>query len=177
VRRRQLPRQAGARHRCLRGGLPHIATVDQAYNAVCACRYPRLKSASLYEAAGIRGDGPTCAPPLLGRHAAGVLPARGRLAAQPGRRDLRDFDESRTRPGIENLPEILENVPGIGGILIGEGDLSQELGHPRQYGAPRVLAAIGQVVATCKRFQGHRRSSTRRPRTTSSVCSVEASAT
>ena len=38
---------------------PHIATVDQAYNAVAACRYPRLKSASLYEPAGIRGDGPT----------------------------------------------------------------------------------------------------------------------
>jgi 4-hydroxy-2-oxoheptanedioate aldolase len=55
--------------------------------------------------------------------------------------------------GIENLPDILENVPGIGGILIGEGDLSQELGYPRQYEHPEVLAAIGQVVATCKRFK------------------------
>ena len=54
--------------------------------------------------------------------------------------------------GIANLPDILENVPGIGAILIGEGDLSQELGHPRQYEHPEVLAAIGEVVATCKRF-------------------------
>src|SRR5215813_2623684 len=40
---------------------PHISTVDQAYNAVAACRYPRLKSAQRYEPAGIRGDGPTTA--------------------------------------------------------------------------------------------------------------------
>src|SRR5207245_9875921 len=40
---------------------PHISTVDQARNAVAACRYPRLKTAPLYEPAGIRGDGPTAA--------------------------------------------------------------------------------------------------------------------
>ena len=34
---------------------PHISTVEEAYNAVAACRYPRLKSAPLYEPAGIRG--------------------------------------------------------------------------------------------------------------------------
>ena len=38
---------------------PHISTVEEAYNAVAACRYPRLKSAKNYEPAGIRGDGPT----------------------------------------------------------------------------------------------------------------------
>ena len=38
---------------------PHISTVDEAYNAVAACRYPRLKTAPLYEPAGVRGDGPT----------------------------------------------------------------------------------------------------------------------
>jgi 4-hydroxy-2-oxoheptanedioate aldolase len=40
---------------------PHISSVDEAYNAVAACRYPRLKSAPMYEPAGIRGDGPTAA--------------------------------------------------------------------------------------------------------------------
>jgi hypothetical protein len=34
---------------------------------------------------------------------------------------------------IENLPRILQEVKGIGVVLIGEGDLSQELGHPREY--------------------------------------------
>src|SRR5262245_57860936 len=40
---------------------PHISTVEEALNAVGACRYPRLKNAPLYEPAGIRGDGPTTA--------------------------------------------------------------------------------------------------------------------
>src|SRR5262249_34699192 len=40
---------------------PHVDTVEQAHNAVAACRYPRLKTAPLYEPAGLRGDGPTTA--------------------------------------------------------------------------------------------------------------------
>ena len=35
-------------------------------------------------------------------------------------------------------------------ILIGEGDLSQELGCPREYDNACVLDALKQVVATCK---------------------------
>jgi 4-hydroxy-2-oxoheptanedioate aldolase len=52
--------------------------------------------------------------------------------------------------GIEGLPEILKKVPGIGAILIGEGDLSQELGYPRQYEHPEVLKWMARVVNTCK---------------------------
>jgi len=52
--------------------------------------------------------------------------------------------------GIENLPKILKQVPGIGAILIGEGDLSQELGYPRQYEHPEVLKWMKRVVDTCK---------------------------
>src|SRR6201993_5433599 len=48
---------------------PHISTVDQAYNAVAACRYPRLKNKPLYEPAGIRGAG---APPGGGGGGVGV---------------------------------------------------------------------------------------------------------
>jgi len=40
---------------------PHISTVEQAYNAVAACRYPRLKTAALSEPAGMRGDAPLAA--------------------------------------------------------------------------------------------------------------------
>src|SRR5258708_32900315 len=38
---------------------PHISTAAQAYNAVAACRYPRLKDKPLYEPAGLRRGGPT----------------------------------------------------------------------------------------------------------------------
>src|SRR5262249_11812725 len=40
---------------------PHISWVEEPNTAVPACRYPRLKSAPMYEPAGIRGDGPTAA--------------------------------------------------------------------------------------------------------------------
>jgi 4-hydroxy-2-oxoheptanedioate aldolase len=42
-------------------------------------------------------------------------------------------------------------VPGIGAILIGEGDLGQELGIPRQYEHPELLKWMKRVVDTCKK--------------------------
>jgi len=125
---------------------PHISTEEQAYNAVAACRYPRLKSAPLYEPAGLRGDGPTAAvrywgvtqPEYYERADVWPLNPQGEILIED-------------TVGIENLDKILRNVPGIGVILIGEGDLSQELGHPRQYEHPTVLAHMKQVVDTCKK--------------------------
>src|SRR2546422_10922837 len=35
---------------------PHVSTVEEARNAVSACRYPRLPGAPLYDPPGIRGD-------------------------------------------------------------------------------------------------------------------------
>ncbi|HXS38583.1 MAG TPA: aldolase/citrate lyase family protein, partial [Stellaceae bacterium] len=54
---------------------------------------------------------------------------------------------------IRNLPGMLEQVPGIGVVIIGEGDLSQDLGYPRQYEHPTVLEHIARVVATCKKHK------------------------
>ena len=51
---------------------------------------------------------------------------------------------------IKNLPKMLEQVPGIGVVLIGEGDLSQDLGVPRQYDHPIVARAIDEILAICK---------------------------
>jgi len=128
---------------------PHISTVEEAHNAVAACRYPRLKSAPLYEPAGIRGDGPTQAVRYWGvtqqeyyeRADVWPLNPKGELFVTLMMEDTK---------GIENLPEILRKVPGIGAILIGEGDLSQELGYPRQYEHPEVLKWMARVVQTCK---------------------------
>jgi 4-hydroxy-2-oxoheptanedioate aldolase len=128
---------------------PHISTVEEAYNAVAACRYPRLKTAPRYEPAGIRGDGPTGAVRYWGvtqqeyyeRADVWPLHPQGEILA------ILQIEDTR---GIENLSDMLEQVPGIGCILIGEGDLSQELGHPRQYEHPAVLDAIAHVVRTCK---------------------------
>ena len=127
---------------------PHISTADQAHNAISACRYPRLKDKPLYEPSGIRGDGP-------------VQAARYWGVSQPDyykRADVWPLDpkgeifvvlQIEDTEGIANLEDILK-VPGIGTILIGEGDLSQELGYPRQYEHKVVLEAMAEIVARCK---------------------------
>jgi len=47
---------------------------------------------------------------------------------------------------------MLEEVPGIGVVIIGEGDLSQDLGFPRQYDHPTVAGAIDEILAICKQY-------------------------
>ena len=128
---------------------PHISTVDQAYNAVASCRYPRLKSAPLYEPAGVRGDGPTAAVRYWGLTQQEYYARADVWPLNPDGEILVILMIEDTL-GIENLSDMLENVPGIGAVLIGEGDLSQELGYPRQYDHPNVLEAMAEVVATCK---------------------------
>jgi len=53
---------------------------------------------------------------------------------------------------IKNLPKMLEEVPGVGVVIIGEGDLSQDLGFPRQYEHPTVASAIDEILAICKQY-------------------------
>lgn len=129
---------------------PHTSTVEEAYNAVAACRYPRLSDAPLYEPQGIRGDGPTQAVRYWGLgqqeyySKADVWP----LAPEGEIFVIIMIEDTM---GIANLDDMLNNVPGIGAVLIGEGDLSQELGLPRQYDHPVVVEAMAEIVATCKK--------------------------
>ena len=81
---------------------PHISSVDEAHNAVAACRYPRLEERAAVRArrrprrrADRRGA-------LLGSLPAGLLRTRRRLAAQSEGRGVRDPDDgghpSASRP-------------------------------------------------------------------------------
>jgi len=128
---------------------PHISTVEQAYNAVAACRYPRPKTAKLSEPIGIRGDAPLAAARYWGLTQQEYYRKADVWPLNPQGEILVVLMIEDTQ-GIANLREILKNVPGIGLILIGEGDLSQELGFPRQYDHPSVVDAMAQIVATCK---------------------------
>jgi len=131
---------------------PHISTVEEATNAVAACRYQRLKDKPLYEPAGIRGDGPMQATRYWGitqqeyYERADVWP----LAPQGEILVVLQIEDTL---GIKNLPDMLKNVPGIGTILIGEGDLSQELGYARQTEHPAVLDAMAEIVSICKQHK------------------------
>ena len=128
---------------------PHVSTVEEARNAVGACRYPRRPEAPNYNPPGIRGDAPARAARYWGLTQqeyyarADVWP----LAPQGEILVIIQCEEVRA---IENLPKILKEVPGIGVVLIGEGDLSQELGHPRDYDHPVVAEAINTILRICK---------------------------
>lgn len=128
---------------------PHISTVEQARNAVAACRYPRLSSAPRYEPAGLRGDGPTTAARYWGLTQQEYY-ARADVWPLNPQGEILVILMIEDTVGIANLDAMLKEVPGIGAVLIGEGDLSQELGFPRQYTHPNVLAAMAQIVKTCK---------------------------
>ena len=127
---------------------PHVTTVEEAYNAVAACRYPRPRSAAAYEPAGVRGDYPAAAARYWG------------LTQQEyyGKADVWPLDPNgeilvtimcEDVTGIDNLPRILKEVPGIGVVLSGEGDLSQNLGYPRQSDHPAVVEAMAAILRIC----------------------------
>jgi 4-hydroxy-2-oxoheptanedioate aldolase len=129
---------------------PHISTIEEAANAVGACRYPRLKGKPLYEPPGLRGDGPAAAARYWGLSLQEYYQRADVWPLNPQGEIFCILQVEDTR-GVENLDDILANVPGVGCILIGEGDLSQELGYPRQYEHKIVLEWMKRVVDTCKK--------------------------
>jgi 4-hydroxy-2-oxoheptanedioate aldolase len=103
---------------------PHVSPVEEAANAVASCRYPRPNSRDYYHPSGLRSDGPKWAAPYWGMteleyyEKADVWPLNpnGELFVAIMCEELR---------AVENLPNILKQVPGIGAVLIGEGDLEE----------------------------------------------------
>ena len=127
---------------------PRVSTVEQAYNAVAACRYPRPKSSPIYEPEGQRGDNPV--------HAArywGISPQEYYKKADvwplAPHGEILVVIQCEQVQAIDNLPRILKEVRGIGVVLIGEGDLSQNLGYPRQYDHPAVVEAMTAIRRIC----------------------------
>ena len=131
---------------------PHISSVEEAANAVSASRYARLKNKPLYEPAGIRGDGPAQAARYWGVSAPEYYERADVWPLDP-KGEILVVLQIEDTAGISNLRDILKNVPGIGVIVIGEGDLSQELGYPRQTEHKVVLDAMAEIVAICKEFK------------------------
>jgi 4-hydroxy-2-oxoheptanedioate aldolase len=129
---------------------PHISNAEEAHNAVVSCRYARPKTAEYYEPAGRRGDGPTSACRYWGLTQAEYYSKADVWPLNP-QGELLVFIMCESARGVANLHDILKSVPGIGCVLIGEGDLSQDLGYPRQYSHPVVKEAMDSVVATCKK--------------------------
>lgn len=128
---------------------PHVSSVEEAWNAVSACRYPRLSTVPLYDPPGIRGDAPGRAARYWGLTQQEYYRRADVWPLAPHGEILVIIQCEDTR-AIANLPRILKEVPGIGVVLIGEGDLSQELGHPRDYEHPVVADAIDNILRICR---------------------------
>jgi 4-hydroxy-2-oxoheptanedioate aldolase len=128
---------------------PHISTVEEARNAVAACRYPRPPSAPYAHPAGQRGDGPKIAAPYWGLSQADYYQRADVWPLNPSGEILVGIICEDVR-GVQNLAQILDEVQGIGLVVIGEGDLSQELGFPRQYDHPAVASAVEHILQVCK---------------------------
>ena len=128
---------------------PHVSTVEEARNAVAACRYPRPPGAPYFEPAGTRGDAPKNCAPYWGLTAQEYYTRADVWPLNP-KGEILVVIMCEEVVAIKNLPKMLKEVPGIGVVLIGEGDLSQDLGFPRQYEHPVVASAIDEILGICK---------------------------
>lgn len=128
---------------------PHVSSVEEARNAVAACRYPRPANAPYYEPAGLRGDAPAAAMRYWGVSQQEYYAKADVWPLNP-QGEILVIIMCEDVKGIKNLPSMLKEVPGIGVVLIGEGDLSQDLGFPRQYEHPVVASAISEILGICK---------------------------
>ena len=116
---------------------------------MAACRYPRQKSADFYEPKGVRGDGPHTCSRYWGVSQQEYY-ARADVWPLNPKGEILVILMIESEEAVANIDDIL-NVPGVGAVLIGEGDLSQQLGFPRQYEHPVVHDHMLKIVAACKK--------------------------
>lgn len=113
--------------------MPEVTTVEDARNAVNACKYPPLGNRGAF--GGWAHFGYSAVPAAAARQAMNDATL------------LILMIESRA--ALDNIEEIAA-VPGVDVIHIGTNDLSTDLGHPGELTHPDVLAAIGRVAKACK---------------------------
>jgi 4-hydroxy-2-oxoheptanedioate aldolase len=131
--------------------LPHLDSVEGAQAAVRAARYPQVPGVADFEPAGERGWTTAIAPNYWGlspqeySQAADVWPLDpdGELLLLGIVENLR---------GINNLPDILRQVKGIGAIWAGPGDLSVSMGLHGNSAHPDVEAGVLKILSICKDF-------------------------
>ena len=115
-----------------------------------------------YEPEGQRGDAPRAAARYWG------LTSRNTTSAPTSGRSNPDGEVwssscARRSGRSTSCRASSRRCPGIGVVLIGEGDLSQNLGYPRQYEHPAVVEAIDDIL---RDLQGAATSSVATPTST-----------
>ncbi len=131
---------------------PHVSTVDEARNAVTACRYPRPRSAQYFEPRGSARRCARCGGALLGAVAAGILFPRRCLAAQSARRN----------PGRHHVRGSARDQKFAEDARGGSGDRGRHHRRGRSVAGSRLPAAIRssdcglrqwtRFLAICKQY-------------------------
>ena len=129
--------------------LPKVESVEAAKAAVLACRYPQKRGAE--HTWGERGWSPGAAARYWGLSVPDYYDSAGLWPLDAdGEIFLMAICESAK--GVKNLPDILREVKGIGGVLAGPGDLSVTMGAAGNPQDPEVQEALLSILNTCKQF-------------------------
>ncbi len=113
--------------------VPHVCSPEEAREAVAACKYPPE---------GIRGYGPRRASDYYRNAASYVRDAnKGVIVAI----------QIENIEAVKAAKQIL-TVPGVDVVLLGPMDLAASLGVLGEPGHPRVVEAIGQVIAEARQL-------------------------
>ena len=129
--------------------LPHLNTVEDAQAAVAAARYPQVPGAPDFEPRGARGWWPRIAPRYWGLTSEEYYDAADLWPLDPdGNMLLMGIVEEPE--GVNNLRDILSQVPGIGAIWAGPGDMSVAMGYKGNANHPEVQENLLRVLSACK---------------------------
>ena len=129
--------------------LPHLNTIEEARAAVAAARYPQIPGSPDFEPEGQRGWWARIAPRYWGLSAQEYYHAADLWPLDPdGNMLLMPIIEEPQ--GVENLPEILREVKGIGAVWAGPGDMSVAMGHPGESNHPDVQANLLRILDACR---------------------------
>ncbi|HUF81677.1 MAG TPA: aldolase/citrate lyase family protein [Burkholderiales bacterium] len=118
--------------------MPEVTTVEDARNAVAACKFP----------------------PVGNRGAFGSW-AHFAFRSLPAAEMRKAFNEEallilmvESKAAIDNI-EAIAAVPGVDVVHIGTNDLSTDLGYPGQLTHPDVMAAVERVARACAKHGKH----------------------
>lgn len=125
---------------------PHVETVEQARAAVATCRYADADASA--GPRGTRGAGAGAAARYFGLSPDEYY-ARADTWPLAPHGEIFVVVMIESPEGVANLPAILAEVPGIGAVFIGHGDLSRALGGAGHQAHDDLEQASNGVLRAC----------------------------
>ena len=130
--------------------LPKVESVEAARAAVLAMPLPpEARRGASVGRAGLESRSRIS---LLGPYRTGILRSSAGLWPLDPDGEIFLVAICESAKGVQNLPDILREVQGIGGVLAGPGDLSVTMGSAGNPQDPDVQEALLSILNTCNRY-------------------------